>query len=180
MENNFISHHAVVHAGVKMGNNNVISHGAIIYPGVTMGDWNYIGPYAIVGGPPEKKDFFDKIGKCLIGSRCRIEKQVTIDSGTEHPTTIGDDVILLKNAHVGHDAILENGVILSCNVCIGGHTIVREKTNFGLGAVAHQRLDIPAGCMIGMNSTITKKTYMAPNCKYIGSPAKYIGFNNRK
>lgn len=175
---NRISASAQVHHNVIMGKGNVIREGAIICEGVQLGDNNYIGPGCIIGDYPEKIGYFGVFGKVVIGSGNRFTKQVTIDSGTDSVTIIRDGTIMLKNAHVGHDAHIKNGVVLSCNVCIGGHTEVGEWSNFGLGAVSHQRLIIPGGCMVGMNSTITKKTKMEPGRKYAGSPARDIGSND--
>lgn len=178
--NSIVSPHAFVDPTVIMGEGNVVMEGAIIRAGVQLGDNNFIGPYCIIGDPAEKHGYFDKPGKVIIGSGNRFTKQVTIDSSTDGVTVIKDNCVFLKNAHVGHDAEIENGVILSCNVCIGGHTRVGENTNFGLGAVAHQRLWVPKGIMVGMNSTLTKKTVLEPNRKYVGSPARDMGENIRK
>lgn len=177
--NNNISAFAFVHPNAILGTGNVVMEGAIIREGCIIGDNNYFGPYCIIGEVPEKKGFFDKPGKVEIGNGNRFEKFTTVDSGTERPTIIHDNVIMLRGSHVGHDVEIKSGAILSCNVLIGGHTVVGENTNFGLGAVAHQRLQIPDGCMIGMNSTITKKTVLEPLRKYAGSPAKDIGANVR-
>lgn len=176
---NKIDSSAFVHPNVIMGKGNVILEGAIVRAGVVMGDNNLIGPYCIIGDYPEKIGYFDKLGKVLIGNNNKFTKQCTVDSGTDGMTVIENDVIMLKAAHVGHDAKIKNRVVLSCNVCIGGHTVVNQGCNFGLGAVAHQRLQIPEFCMIGMNSTITKKTVMAPYTKYAGTPARDIGPNKR-
>lgn len=173
-------HSAHIHPEAIIGTGNTIMEGVIIRKGVQIGDNNYIGPYCIIGDPPEKVGLFDKPGNVVIGSGNRFTKQVTIDAGTERPTVIKNNTIFLKNAHVGHDAFIRDGVTLSCNVCIGGFTEVGTHTNFGLGAVAHQRLIIPADCMIGMNSTITKKTVMERGRKYAGSPARDMGENKPK
>jgi len=172
--NSHISPHA------RIGKNNIFYEGSIVRENVLIGDNNHIGPYCIIGDAPEKIGYFDKCGLVIIGNNNRFTKQVTIDAGTDKETFIGDFTILLKNAHVGHDAVIKNGVVLSCNSIIGGHTVVGENTNFGLGAVAHQRLNIPSGCMIGMNSTITKKTILKPGRKYAGSPARDIGDNTER
>lgn len=156
-----------------------IHHTAIIYEGVEIGLGCYIGPYCVIGAPAEKVGCFDSMGKVVIGSGVRLEKQVTIDSGTERMTIIGPGCHLLKNAHVGHDAVLVGDNTLACNVCIGGFTEVGHGTNFGLGAVTHQRLVIPSGCMIGMNATITKTTKMREGYKYYGVPAREHGPNIR-
>lgn len=176
---NTIHHTAQVDPTAVIGEGNTIMEGVIIRAGVQIGDNNYIGPYCIIGDFPEKVGFFDKPGKVVIGSGNRFTKQVTIDAGTERPTIIKNNTIFLKNSHVGHDAHIRDGVTLSCNVCIGGFTEVGVRTNFGLGAVAHQRLIIPADCMVGMNATITKKTVMERGRKYVGSPAYDIGENKK-
>lgn len=177
---NEVSSSAFVHHAVRMGTGNIIREGAIICQGVELGNNNYIGPGCIIGDYPEKIGYFGKFGRVVIGNGNRFTKQVTIDSGTDHVTTVENDTIMLKNAHIGHDAYIRSGVVLSCNVCIGGHTEVGERTNFGLGAVSHQRLFIPSDIMVGMNSTITKKTKMERGRKYVGSPARDIGSNIRK
>lgn len=179
-QTNRIHYDSRVDPEVIMGTGNIVMEGAIIRKGVILGDNNFIGPQCIIGDPAEKIGYFDKPGKVVIGNGNRFTKQVTIDAGTEKETRIHNGTILLKNAHVGHDAEIGDEVVLSCNVCIGGHTIVGAGTNFGLGSVAHQRLAIPPFCMIGMNSAITKKTVMVEKRKYAGSPARDIGSNNRE
>ncbi len=162
MEENEISGYSFVHHNVVLGKGNTICEGVIIREGVQIGDNNYFGPHCIIGDYPEKHGYFDKFGKVVIGSNNRFTKH---------------NCIFLKSAHVGHDAYIHNDVILSCNSVVGGHTIVNEKCNLGLGAVIHQRLTIPEGCMIGMNSTITKTTVLTPWRKLAGSPARDIGKN---
>lgn len=176
---NKIDSSAKVHHNVIMGKGNVICEGVIIREGVQLGDGNFIGPYCVIGDYPEKHGYFDKLGKVLIGSNNRFTKFVTVDSSTDGVTIIKDNCILLRNSHLGHEAKLENNVIISCNAIVAGHTEVGEFTNLGLGAVTHQRLKIPDHCMIGMNTTVTKKTVLRPGRKYIGSPARDIGPNER-
>lgn len=159
---------------------NSIHPTAIIAYGVQMGTGNTIGPYCIIGEAAEKRGYWQRTGRVIIGDNNIFTKQVTIDSGSEEYTTVGSECVFLKNAHVGHDATIHNHVTLSCNAMIGGHSTVGEKTNVGLGAAIHQRLEIPEGCMIGMNSTVTKKSVLQPNRKYAGSPVKDIGSNIRE
>jgi len=176
---NYVHSDARIDPNVIMGNGNVIMEGVIIRAGVQLGDNNYFGPYCIIGDYAEKHGYFDKLGKVVIGSGNRFTKQVTIDSSTDGVTIIKDNCIFLKNSHQGHDARVDNNCIVSCNAVIGGHTRIGEFTNIGLGAVIHQRLHVPDHCMIGMNTTITKRTVMRPGRKLVGSPARDIGANER-
>lgn len=153
---------------------------AIIGPNVIIEDDVYIGPYCIIGMPAEwkGKEHID-IG-VTIGKGTRITGMVTIDSGAINRTQIGENCYLMKHSHVGHDAILSNGVTLSCGAKIGGHTIIGNNCNIGLNAVIHQKQIIAEGCMIGMGAVITKKLVTTPNMKYVGNPARLLGTNIRK
>jgi UDP-N-acetylglucosamine acyltransferase len=152
---------------------------AIIYPNVIIEDNVYIGPYCIIGAPPEWKGREKDSTGVYIAEGTRITGLVTIDSGANGVTFIGRDCYIMKGAHVGHDAILKNGVTLSCGAKVGGHAVIGEYTNIGLNATIHQKLNIPSGCMIGMGAVVTKKTELKENCKYAGVPAKFIGSNDR-
>ena len=152
---------------------------ALIGPNVTIGKNCYIGPYCIIGYPAEHKEYWGKFdGGVDIGNNVTLTGHVTIDaSTTEEPTTICDNVWMLKHSHVGHDCFIGDNVTISCGAKIGGHTIVRYKCNIGLNAVIHQRQDIAIGCMIGMGAVVTKKLVTQAFKKYAGNPAKEIGDN---
>lgn len=168
---------------------------SIIGPEVSLGENISIGPYCIIrncsigsgtkiwshsciGTEAEHRDYFDSAeGFVVIGNDCVIREFTTINRGTEIPTIVGNQVIMLRGSHVGHDAHIENNVTLSCNVLIGGHAKIFKHSNLGLGSVVHQRCAVPSYTMLGMNSTWTKKTIHAPGGKYIGSPARLLGKN---
>lgn len=157
---------------------NYIHPTALIAPGVKMGTGNYIGPFCIIGYPAEHKTFWGKDQKGVeIGNDNILTGHITIDAGTEHPTSLGDSIWMLKHSHVGHDAVIGNHATISCGAKVGGHAIIGPATNIGLNACIHQWVDVPEGCMIGMNAAVTKKTALEPFRKYAGVPAKDIGSN---
>ena len=152
---------------------------ALIGNNVQIGDNVYIGAYCIIGASPEWKGKEAEDKGVIIYNGARLTGLVTVDSGAEKPTVIGENCYLMKHSHVGHDAQLGNGVTLSCGAKIGGHSVIGDGTNIGLNAVIHQKLTVPGGCMIGASAFIGKKTELKPNAKYAGVPAKYIGENIR-
>jgi UDP-N-acetylglucosamine acyltransferase len=158
---------------------NYIHPTAVIYPNVILEDDIYIGPYCIIGAPPEWKGKEDDPKGVYIMSGTRLTGLVTVDSGGNDVTIIGKNCYLMKHSHVGHDAILKNGVTLSCGAKVGGHSEIGENTNIGLNATIHQKVKVPSGCMIGMGAVVTKKTELKANSKYAGVPAKYMGSNDR-
>jgi UDP-N-acetylglucosamine acyltransferase len=165
---------------ISMGNKESIIHPtAIIYDNVIIEDGVFIGPYCVIGAEPEWKGKESEGKGVYIMSGTRITGLVTIDSGAEDVTIIGKNCYIMKHSHVGHDAIIKNGVTISCGAKVGGHSIIGENTNVGLNAVIHQKVKVPSGCMIGMGAVITKNTELNENCKYAGVPAKFIGYNDR-
>jgi UDP-N-acetylglucosamine acyltransferase len=131
----------------------------------------------IIGFPAEWKGREQEDKGVMICDGARLTGLVTVDSGAERETYIGPNCYLMKSAHVGHDAIIQYDVTISCGAKIGGHTIVCRKSNIGLNAVVHQKLTIPEGCMIGASAFIGKKTELKPYRKYAGVPARDIGEN---
>lgn len=158
---------------------NYIHPTAVIGNNVKIEDDVYIGPLCVIGFPAEWRgnEHFD--AGVHIKKGTRITGMVTIDTGVNRTTTIGENCYLMKHSHVGHDAILGDDVTLSCGAKVGGHTEIGNKTNIGLNAVLHQKLKIPEGCMIGASAFVGKKSILQPNHKYAGVPVKEIGTNER-
>jgi UDP-N-acetylglucosamine acyltransferase len=152
---------------------------AIIYPNVIIEDNVYIGPYCVIGGEPDWKGRENECKGVIIRSGTRLTGFVTIDSGAEGVTYIGQNCYIMKHTYIAHDVTLKDNVTISAGVSIGGLCTIGEGTNIGMNAAIHQKAKVPAGCMIGMGAVITKRTEMQTNCKYAGVPAKFIGYNDR-
>lgn len=156
---------------------NAISPLAWIHPDVKIGRGNTIGPFCMIGGPAEFKGK-EVQGRVMIGDNNTITGLVSIDSGTAVFTIMTNGCYVMKHAHIGHDAVIEYGVTLSCGAKIGGHAIINAYVNIGLNAVVHQKQVILQGVMIGMGAVVTKKLITEPYKTYAGNPAKLIGDNS--
>jgi UDP-N-acetylglucosamine acyltransferase len=169
---------------------------AIIGENVTLGYGNYIGPYCYitgntvignnnrfeaycsVGTPPEHRDYFENPPyHVIIGDGCTIREFTTINAGTVRNTVLGNNVVMLRNSHVGHDSIIEDKANLSCNVLIGGHSHLMEGVNMGLGSMCHQFLVIGAYSMIGMGGIVVKSSVIQPGEIHVGNPVKFLKEN---
>lgn len=181
-ESNYIHPTAIVGANVKMGKGNFIGAYCIIRGNTIIGNNNKFYSQLSIGSAPEHKEHWndEKNKGVIIGDNCMFREFVTVNAGFEHPTIIEDDVIMLRGSHIGHDSRIMRNATISCNVLIGGHSLVGIFANMGLGSVCHQHSRIPHYCMVGMNSTITKKIskMMVAFHTYVGSPAKLLGRNN--
>ena len=139
---------------------------------------NIIADSAMLNTMPEHRDYTESAG-VLIGNNNHIFDLVTISGGTTSHTYIGNNCMILAKAHISHDCMIFDNVVISAGVILGGSVHVGTGTNIGMGAIVHQGVKIPNNCMIGMGTIITKKTELKPNGKYVGNPARYIGENTR-
>lgn len=173
--NNIIDSSATISPNAVLGKNNYFGHGVKVYDNVQIGDNNYFGAYCIIGAKPESREFFKEAKqRVIIGSNNRFYKQVTIDGSTEQETIIGDNCELLKNSHVGHDAVIWNGVSLRCNAVVGGWCVINKGVVIGLNASIHQRVEIPEDVSIGMNSCVTKRQIINKGFIYGGVPVRQL------
>jgi UDP-N-acetylglucosamine acyltransferase len=136
----------------------VIHHTAVLCRGVELSNNVYIGPYCIIGFPAEKKSMHN-IGKVLICDNAMIHGSVTIDSGSDSITIIGQGSYIMKQVHIGHDVVINPEVTISPGARVGGHCRIGTMCNIGMNAVIHQYVSIPTGCMIGMGAKMIKGEY---------------------
>lgn len=151
---------------------------AVIYPGVQVGENVYIGAFCLIGAPPEHDAFpTHGGGMVIICDNAHIDGMATIDSGTNTYTVIGAHSRLMKQCHVGHDAIIGQHVHLAPGARIGGHAEIGDYANIGMNATVHQNVSVAPGCMIGQSCAVVKTSNTLPFQKYVGVPAQRIGQN---
>lgn len=176
---NHIHPTAIIGEGVWLGKGNKIGAYVVIQGKTFIGDNNVFEPFCSIGNEPEHKDFFGKKNKgTYIGNNNVFREYVTINAGCFVPTMLGDNITMLRGSHVGHDSHIYDNCTISCNVLIGGHSLLGKGVNMGLGSICHQYSKIGSYSMIGMGSIITKKVNVQCFGTYVGSPAKYIKEND--
>ena len=161
---------------VKRGINNTFGPYCVIDGDVTIGSHNKFQSHVSVGSPAEHRSIQGN-GGVIIGDRNEFREFVTINSGLtpSSPTIIGNGCYLMTKCHIGHDAIIEDDVTLSCLSIVGGHSCVMRGANIGLGAVIHQKRVVGTLAMVGMNSTVSR--HVLPCVVAFGSPAKALRIN---
>lgn len=169
---------AIIGDNVQLGVGNTIGAYVVIDGNTTIGNNNHFYPYSSIGSEPEHKSFFGKENKGLvIGNNNVIREYVTINAGCYRQTQLGNGIWMLKGSHVGHDSIMGDGVMISCNVLIAGHCYIGREANLGLGVILHQFSVIGGGAMLGMGCVVTKKSKIMPLRTYVGNPAKLLKEN---
>ncbi len=142
----------VIESGVSIGSGSILGPNVVIDRNVRIGKNNQFFANCVIGSRPQllrlKPD--TEIGGLLIGNGNIFHEQVTI-----HPsiypgeqTEIGNENFLMVGVHIGHDCVLEDKIVMSNYVQIGGHC--RIETGAWLSGLAgsHQFVTIGRWCYV--------------------------------
>ncbi|MES2916106.1 MAG: acyl-ACP--UDP-N-acetylglucosamine O-acyltransferase [Pseudomonadota bacterium] len=148
----------VVGPEVVLGARVVLKSHAVVTGWTEIGDDTVIFPFATVGEVPQDLKYHGEHTRLIVGKRCRIREAATLNTGTDGGggmTRVGDDVLIMTGAHVGHDAQIGDRVILVNNVAIAGHCVLGEDVIVGGLSGVHQWVRIGRGAIIGAVTMVT-------------------------
>ena len=131
---------------------------AVISGWTEIGEETTIWPFASVGEVPQDLKYKGERTRLVVGKRCRIREGATLNTGTEGGggiTKVGDDCLIMTGAHVGHDSIIGDRVILVNNVAIAGHCHIGDDVIVGGLSGVHQWVRIGKGAIIGAVTMVT-------------------------
>jgi len=162
----------VLGAGVEL-----VSH-AVIAGRTSVGDETRIYPFASVGHQPQDLKYQGEESRLVIGRRCQIRENVTINPGTAGgtmETRIGDDCLLMNSAHVAHDCEVGNHVVIAAYVAIAGHCKIGDHVAFGGMCGVHQFVRVGAHAFVGAHSMLDAD--VIPYGMAVGNRARLAGLN---
>ena len=125
-----IGPYCVIGPNVEIGKNSIIQSHVSILGYTKIGENNNIYPFASIGNDPQDLKFKGEQTKLEIGDNNKIREYVTINKGTDGGgglTKIGNNCLFMVSSHVAHDCLVEDNVILSNNVPLGGHAHIEQN-----------------------------------------------------
>ena len=140
-----IGPYVVIEGAAQIGAGCEIQAHAVVCGRVVMGERNVIGYGAIIGGDPQDFAFDPSVNsEVRIGSGNRIREYTTIHRGTAagSATIVGDDCFLMAGAHLGHNALLGDRVIIANSSMLGGYVRIEDGVFIGGGCVFHQGIRV--------------------------------------
>ena len=94
----------------------------------------------------------------VIGSRTSIQEYSVIHVGIDHPTHIGDDVVI-GHCAVVDSATVESNCLIGINATVLPGAVVKSGSVIGAGAVVSPNTVIPAGSVaFGVPAEVVKPT----------------------
>ncbi|HYX29311.1 MAG TPA: acyl-ACP--UDP-N-acetylglucosamine O-acyltransferase [Pyrinomonadaceae bacterium] len=173
-----IGPYTVIGDRVVLGNGVVIDSHCVIDGQTRIGDEAHIYPFVSIGLPPQDLKFAGEETETQIGNRTRIREFVTIHRGTFGGgglTRIGDDCFLMAQAHVAHDCLIGNNVIMANAATLAGHVAIDDGANVGAYSGVHQFCRVGREAYIGGYSVVVKDAL--PFALTVGNHAKCYGLN---
>jgi UDP-N-acetylglucosamine acyltransferase len=149
---------AVIGPEVVLGAGVVVKSHAVITGETEIGAGTQVFSFAVLGEIPQDLKYKGERTRLVIGARNRIREHVTINTGTEGGsgvTRVGDDCLIMAGAHVAHDCLVGNRVILVNNSALAGHCVVEDDVILGGLSGVHQWVRIGRGAIIGAVTMVT-------------------------
>ena len=190
-----ISNLASIHHKAKIGDNVKIDPFAFIDEDVEIGDGTWIGPNAsifngarigknckifpgaVISGIPQDLKFDGEKTIAILGDGTTVRESATINRGTKASdrTIVGKNCLIMAYAHIAHDCIVGDNVVLANSVALAGHVEVGNYVVLGGITAVHQFNKIGEHSMVSAHIFIKKDI---PPYVTVGEGNTYKGLNS--
>ena len=167
-----------IHNNVKIGEGTWIGSNVTIMEGARIGKNCRIFPGAVISAIPQDLKFENEDSLTIIGNNVTIRECATINRGTKAygKTEIGNNCLIMATAHVAHDCIIGENVIIVNGVTLAGHVEIGDFAIIGGLSGVHQFIHIGKHAMVSGGSLVRKD--VPPYVKAAKEPLSYIGINS--
>jgi len=174
----YIGPYSIVGNEVELEDDVRLDSHCVIDGRTVIGQGTRIFPFVSIGLPAQDLKYQGEPSETSIGRRNQIREFVTIHRGTAGGgmlTQIGDDCLLMAQAHVAHDCKIGDGVIMANAATLAGHVIIEDNANVGAYSGVHQFCRIGREAYIGGYSVVVKDAL--PFALTVGNHARCYGLN---
>ena len=178
-----VNHEIIVSDNVFIGKNVIIGKGTIIFPNVVIEANSVIGEnckiksHVSIGTDGLGFEFeyqklvkFPQLGNVIIGNNVEIGPNSTVRRATLDSTIIENGSKIGSLVNIGHNSLIGQNCILTCNVITGGSSKLGKGVFMGMNSVVKNGVSIGNNSKIGMGSVVIKD--IPSNVVAFGNPAK--------
>lgn len=164
---------ALIEGDVRLGTGNEIGAFCVLNGPLVIGDNNAIGPHTVIGTPGQdtRNPRYDSSSSpIVIGDDNIIREFVAIQKPAYgHETRLGSRLYLMQGVHIPHDALVEDDVVVTPMVAMGGMAKILQGANIGMGATIHQYGVVGQYSIVATGAAATKN--VRPFTRYIPGQA---------
>jgi UDP-N-acetylglucosamine acyltransferase len=150
--------YAVIDAGVELGPDNVVGPHAYLTGQTKIGAGNRFHASCVIGDAPQDLKYKGDPTGLVIGDRNVFREHVTVNRATKpgEATVLGSDNFIMASAHIGHNCVIGNHVIMANSSMLGGHVTVRDRVFISGGCLLHQFTRVGTLALMQGASAISK------------------------
>jgi UDP-N-acetylglucosamine acyltransferase len=174
----YIGPYSIVGDEVGLGDLVRLESHCVIDGRTSIGEGTHVFPFVSIGLASQDLKYQGEPAETRIGKRNRIREFVTIHRGTQGGgllTQIGDDCLIMAQAHIAHDCRLGNEVIMANGATLAGHVLIDDRANVGAYSGVHQFCRIGREAYVGGYSVVVKDAL--PFALTVGNHARCYGLN---
>ncbi len=131
-----------IDSGAQIGDGCILDANVVIGKNVKIGQKNVFYPNCVIGRNPQMLNATPDtpMGGLEIGDSNMIREMVTIHPSiyTDAKTIIGSNNLLMVGAHIGHDCIIEDKIVISNMTQISGHCKIETGAWLSGSVLIHQ------------------------------------------
>jgi len=174
----FVGPYCIVGDEVQLGDGVRLESHCVVDGRTSIGAGTHVFPFVSIGLASQDLKYKGEASETVIGERNKIREFVTIHRGTAGGgmvTRIGDDCLIMAQAHVAHDCLIGNGVIMANAATLAGHVVIEDRANIGAYSGVHQFCRVGKEAYVGGYSVVVKDAL--PFALTVGNHAKCYGLN---
>jgi UDP-N-acetylglucosamine acyltransferase len=174
----YIGPYSIVGAEVELGDGVRLEAHCVIDGRTSIGEGTHVFPFVSIGLESQDLKYKGEPSETRVGKRNRIREFVTIHRGTAGGgmlTQTGDDCLIMAQAHIAHDCIIGNGVIMANGATLAGHVLIEDLANIGAYSGVHQFCRVGREAYVGGYSVVVKDAL--PYALTVGNHASCYGLN---
>ena len=177
-ENVTIDPFVSIQKNVSIGDGTWIGSNVTIMEGARIGKNCKIFPGAVISAIPQDLKYNGENTTAEIGDNTTIREFVSINRGTteKYKTVVGKNCLIMAYAHVAHDCILGDNIILANSVNLAGHVTIEDYAILEGMAAVGQFLTIGAHSFVEGGTLVRKN--VPPFTKAAREPISYVGINS--
>jgi UDP-N-acetylglucosamine acyltransferase len=170
--------YAIIGPNVEIGPGCRIGAHSVIEGPTRLGRDNAVHPFASVGSAPQDLKYRGEPTVLEIGDSNVIREFATLNRGTAGGggvTRVGAHNVFMAYAHVAHDCIIGDHVLMANAATLAGHVTIEDHAIVGGLVAIHQHARIGESAILGGGAMVTLD--VPPYCMAAGDRAKLQGLN---
>jgi len=153
-----IGPYAVIDAGVELGADCVVGPHVYLTGRTKIGAGNKFHAGCVIGDAPQDLKYKHEPTRLVIGDHNVFREHVTVNRATkpEEATVVGSHNFIMAGAHIAHNCVVGNHVIIANGTPLGGHVEVQDRAFLSGNCLVHQFCRVGTLAIMQGGSAISK------------------------